>query len=161
MKYKKVLFTKVSPEVSKAHRRFFDRHVRRAFVQYLAYTHHFDGVLNEEELADARQGRLPEYLDVHHIFPLSGTEDARVNSFKNLTVLHKSTHTLINRNVFFPQLRDVSSMEEGETRVIYIPVFKPVDRGRIAAIRSGETRKPWVPVKAPPADMPIRKKGGR
>lgn len=161
MKYKKVLFTKVSPEVSKAHRRFFDRHVRKAFVQYLAYTHWFDGVLTESEMADAKQGRLPEDLDVHHIFPLSGTDSEDVNSFNNLTVLHKSTHTLINRNVFFPQLRDVSSMKEGETRGIYIPVFKPVDQGRIAAIRAGKTRKPWVAVKTPPRDMPVWKKRGR
>lgn len=161
MKYKKVLFTKVSPEVSKAHRRFFDRHVRKAFVQYLAYTHWFDDVLSEAEIENAKKGRLPEDLDVHHIFPLSGSESDEVNSFINLTVIHKSTHTHINRNIFFQQLRDVSSMQEGETREIYIPVFKPVDRGRIVAIRSGKMRKPWVAVKAPPRDMPVWKKRGR
>ena len=87
MKYKKVVFTKVSPEVSKAHRRFYERHVKKAFVQYLAYTHQFDGVLTEEEIARAKEGKLPKDLDIHHIFPLSGSESEDVNAFSNLFVL--------------------------------------------------------------------------
>ena len=150
MKYKKVVFTKVAPEISKANRRFFERHVRKAFVQYLAYTHWFDNVLNDVEIEQAKEGYLPKDLDIHHIFPLSGTADEKVNAFNNLTVLHKSTHLTINRSVFEPQLKDVSSMQEGETREIYVPVFKPVDAGRIVAIREGKMGKMWRAIKRPP-----------
>ncbi len=148
MKYKKAVFTKVSPEVSKANRRFFERHVRKAFVQYLAYTHCFDEVLNDIEIEQAKEGFLPKDLDIHHIFPLSGTADEKVNSFKNLTVLHKATHTMINRTIFQPQLKDVSNMQEGETREIVIPLFKPVDAGRIVALRSGQMKNSRLAAKA-------------
>lgn len=156
MKYKKVVFTKVSPEVSKAHRRFYERHVKKAFVQYLAYTHQFDGVLTEEEIARAKEGKLPKDLDIHHIFPLSGSESEEVNGFSNLTVLHKSTHVSINKKVFFPQLKDVGEMAVGETREIYIPVFKPVDARRIVAIREGRMSGKWKMIKNPPKDMKTR-----
>ena len=135
MKYNKVSFTKVSPEVSAAHRRFFGRKVRKAFIQYLAYTNCFDGVLSEKEIIEAKKGYLTEDLDVHHILPLAGTNSDDVNSFTNLAVIHKSTHHNINRNVFEPQLRDVSSMAVGEQREIYIPIFEQVDAERIIAIR--------------------------
>lgn len=153
MKYNKVVFTKVSPEISKSHRRFFDRHVRKAFVQYLAYTNWFDGVLTEKEIIEAKKGYLPKDLDIHHIFPLSGSESKDVNSFTNLTVLHKSTHLAINRNIFDPQLKDISSMPEGKTREIYIPLFKPVDAGRIIAIRNEKNRGKWQMLKKTPRNL--------
>jgi hypothetical protein len=70
--------------------------------------------------------------------------------------LHKSTHVSINKKVFFPQLKDVGEMAVGETREIYIPVFKPVDAGRIVAIREGRMSGKWKMIKNPPKDMKTR-----
>lgn len=156
MDYRKINFTKVSPSVSKASRRFFDNHVRRAFVQYVAYVGLFDGVLTEQEIEDAKDGILPPDLDIHHIVPLSGSMSTDVNAFTNLTILHKSTHIHINRKIFEPQLKDLT---DGESREIYIPQFKIVDAGRIIAIREGKLKGRWVPIKRPPANM--RKYKGR
>ena len=150
MKYKKVVFTKLSPDESRENRHFFDKKVKKAFVQFLAYRGDFDGVLGDEEIELAKQGRLPKDLDIHHIVPLSGTQDPKVNNFDNLTVLHKSTHIKINRKIFDPQLRGI---EIGESREIYIPIFKQVDAGRIIAIRSGKMKRKWIPIKIPPANM--------
>lgn len=147
MKYKKVLYTKISPEKSKRHRQFYDRRVKKAFIQYLAYSGWFDGVLEEKEIEEAKKGYLPLDLDVHHIFPLSGSESMEVHSFTNMSVIHKSTHLAINRQIFYPQLKDVSNMQEGETREILIPIFKPVDAGRIIAIRNRQTKRPWQMLK--------------
>lgn len=147
MKYSKVIFTKIPPEVCKAQRRFYDCHVKKAFIKYLAYTGWFDGVLMDTEVDCAKQGYLPPDLDIHHIFPLSGSESAEVHSFTNLTVLHKSTHLAINRQIFYPQLKDVGEMAVGEQREIIIPVFKPVDAGRIIALRARQTRAPWQMLK--------------
>ena len=74
------------------------------FIKYLAYTNQFDGVLNDREIEEAKLGHLPADLDVHHIFPIAGSESEDVNSFTNLTVLHKTTHIRINREIFAPQL---------------------------------------------------------
>ena len=104
MEFKEVVFTKVSPETRRHNRRFFERHVRRMFIKYLAYTNQFDGVLNDREIEEAKLGHLPADLDVHHIFPIAGSESEDVNSFTNLTVLHKTTHIRINREIFAPQL---------------------------------------------------------
>ena len=106
-----------------------------------------DGVLMDTEVDRAKQGYLPPDLDIHHIFPLSGSESAEVHSFTNLTVLHKSTHLAINRQIFYPQLKDVGEMAVGEQREIIIPVFKPVDAGRIIALRARQTRAPWQMLK--------------
>lgn len=152
MKYKKVVFTKVSPEESKQNRRFFERHVRRAFVQYLAYSGWFNGVLTDEEIKEAKTGKLPKDLDVHHLIPLSGAQNDDANAFTNLSVIHKSTHLAINRNIFDPQLKDISSMDVGEKRTIWIPVFKPVDAGRIIALRRGQNKAPWRMLKKYPRE---------
>ena len=148
MRYNKVVYTKISPEKSKRHRQFYDRRVRKAFIKYLAYSGWFDGVLEEKEIEEAKKGYLPPDLDVHHIFPLSGSESMEVHSFTNMSVIHKSTHLAINRQIFYPQLKDVSSMQEGETREIIIPIFKPVDAGRIIAIRNRQTSRPWQMLKS-------------
>ena len=102
----------------------------------------------EEAVEEAKKGYLPKDLDVHHIFPLSGSESMDVHSFTNMSVIHKSTHLAINRQIFYPQLKDVSSMQEGETREIIIPIFKPVDAGRIIAIRNRQTGRPWQMLKS-------------
>lgn len=147
MKYKKVIYTKISPEKSKEQRNYYARRIRKAFIKYLAYSGWFDGVLAEEEVMRAKQGYLPEDLDIHHIFPLSGSESEEVNSFTNLSVLHKSTHLAINRQIFYPQLKDAEQMAVGEQREIIIPVFKPVDAGRIIALRNKQNTERWQMLK--------------
>ncbi len=147
MKYNKVIFTKISPEKSKRQRQFYDRHVKKAFIKYLAYSGWFDGVLSEKEIDEAKKGYLPKDLDIHHLFPLSGSESMEVHSFTNMSVIHKSTYLAINRQIFYPQLKDVSNMKEGETREIIIPIFKMVDSGRILAIRNRQTKRPWQMLK--------------
>ena len=148
--YRKIVFTKVPPSVSKTSRRFFDRHVRRAFVQYVAYVGLFDGVLTEQEIENAKDGILPKDLDIHHIVPLSGSTSLDINAFTNLTVLHKSTHIHINRKIFEPQLKD---LPEGKSREIDIPEFEMVDADRIIAIRAEKLRESRVPIKRSPYDM--------
>ncbi len=136
MELKQVVFTKVSREIRKHHRRFFERHVRKMFIKYLAYTNQFEGVLNQQEIEEAKTGRLPSDLDVHHIFPISGTESEDVNSFLNLAVLHKTTHVRINKEVFAPQLKDLDQLPEGTRLLIQLPQFAPVDAEGILAARA-------------------------
>lgn len=54
MEFKKVVFTKVPRETCKRNRRFFERHVRKMFIKYLAYTNQFDKVLSEAEIEEAK-----------------------------------------------------------------------------------------------------------
>ncbi len=140
MELKEVIFTKVSREIRKHHRRFFERHVRKMFIKYLAYTNQFDGVLNEREVEEAKLGHLPPDLDVHHIFPISGSESEDVNSFLNLTVLHKTTHVRINREIFAPQLKEIDQLPEGTRLPIQLPQFAPVDAEGILAARAKTSR---------------------
>ncbi len=136
MEFKQVVFTKVSPETVKHHRRFFERQVRRMFIKYLAYTNQFDGVLNDTEIENAKLGHLPPDLDVHHIFPIAGSESEDVNSFTNLTVLHKTTHVRINREVFAPQFKEIDHLPVGAQRLIRLPQFAPVDAEGILQARA-------------------------
>ena len=150
MEFKEVVFTKVSPETRRHNRRFFERHVRRMFIKYLAYTNQFDGVLNDREIEEAKLGHLPADLDVHHIFPIAGSESEDVNSFTNLTVLHKTTHIRINREIFAPQLKEIDRMPEGAKLLIRLPLFEPVDaegilRARTEAPRRKSTIGNWIP----------------
>ena len=141
MEFKEVVFTKVSPETRRHNRRFFERHVRRMFIKYLAYTNQFDGVLNDREIEEAKLGHLPADLDVHHIFPIAGSESEDVNSFTNLTVLHKTTHIRINREIFAPQLKEIDRMPEGAKLLIRLPLFEPVDAEGILRARTEATRR--------------------
>lgn len=141
MEFKEVVFTKVSPETRRHNRRFFERHVRRMFIKYLAYTNQFDGVLNDREIEEAKLGHLPADLDVHHIFPIAGSESEDVNSFTNLTVLHKTTHIRINREIFAPQLKEIDRMPEGAKLLIRLPLFEPVDAEGILRARMEATRR--------------------
>ena len=145
MDFNEVVFTKVSQEVRKHHRRFFERHVRRMFIKYLAYTNQFDGVLNDREIAEAKLGHLPADLDVHHIFPISGSASEDVNSFGNLSVLHKTTHVRINREIFAPQLKDLDRLPEGANIVIRLPQFPAVDAEGILKARAAEAQKRRLP----------------
>ena len=136
MKYSEVVFIKVPVKISKSHRRFFERHVRKMFIKYLAYTNQFDGVLTEQEIEQAKLGYLPSDLDVHHIFPIAGTESEDVNAFMNLSVIHKTTHRKINKEIFAPQLQEIDRIPEGSRVLIKIPLFDAVDAEGIIKARS-------------------------
>ena len=153
MEFKEVVFTKVSPETRRHNRRFFERHVRRMFIKYLAYTNQFDGVLNDREIEEAKLGHLPADLDVHHIFPIAGSESEDVNSFTNLTVLHKTTHIRINREIFAPQLKEIDRL----------PLFEPVDAEGILRARTEATRRGLQKGdgKLPPALLPASGRDSR
>lgn len=138
LNYETVTYTKVEPAVVKEHRRFFKNHVKRAFVRWCAYHHKLDAVLTKSELEQAKKGSLPKDLDVHHIIPLSGTYDPQVNEFFNLAILHKSTHKLINRECFQPQLRQLQDKPFGTELEIQVPIFQYVDTNNILAARRGE-----------------------
>jgi len=144
IEYARVGFTKISQEAVKKHRRFFEQRVRRPFIKYLAYTNQFEGILKADEIETAKTGYLPEDLDVHHIFPLSGSYSEQVNYFPNLSVLHKRFHCYINKNVFKPQLMKLNEMPEDSTIEILLPQFKPVDGDRILAVRENRI---WTPSK--------------
>ena len=136
MEFSEVVFTKVSLETRKHHRRFFDRHVRKMFIKYLAYTNQFDGVLTEKEIEQAKMGYLPADLDVHHVFPIAGSESEDVNAFMNLSVIHKTTHVKINKEIFAPQLKEIDRMSEGSRILIKIPLFDAVDAEGILKARA-------------------------
>ena len=128
MDTREVVYTKMPPAVCKYNRAFFKNRVKKAFVKWCAYEGWFDGVLSKAEIKLAKnKGHLPEDLDVHHMLPLSGTEDPIVNSFSNLCVLHKETHIQINKEIFQPQLKGIDKAPYGHQRVISIPLFQPVD----------------------------------
>lgn len=126
-----VIYTKVTPDIVKEHRKFFRKHVKRAFVRWLAYNHYLDDICTAAELKAAKKGHLADDLDIHHIVPLSATADSDVNAFTNLCVLHKETHKYINKNCFQPQLKDIMTAPYGTTQVIDIPSFPYVDTENI------------------------------
>ena len=131
MKTMQVIYTKVTPDIVKEHRKFFRKHVKRAFVRWLAYNHYLDGICTPAELKAAKKGHLAEDLDIHHKVPLSATADPDVNAFNNLCVLHKETHKYINKTYFQPQLKDIMTAPYGTTQVIDIPAFPYVDTENI------------------------------
>lgn len=136
MEFKEVLFVKVSPETKKHNRRFFERQVKRMFIKFLAYTHQLDGVLSEEEIARAKEGHLPQDLDVHHIVPVAGMDAEKVNAFSNLTVLHKTTHVRINKQIFAPQLKNLDQLPVGTVLQLKVPLFSSVDKEGILQARA-------------------------
>lgn len=131
MEFQQIVYTKVLPSVVKEQRRFYKNHVKSAFVRYVAYKGMFDGLLTPVEIAAAKKGHLPKYLDVHHMRPLSSACDESLNDFTNLTVLHKSTHKYINKTYFQPQLKEIEKAPYGTSIDIVIPVFPMVDRDGI------------------------------
>lgn len=141
MEFKEVLFVKVSPETKKHNRRFFERQVKRMFIKFLAYTHQLDGVLSEEEIAQAKEGHLPQDLDVHHIVPVAGMDAEKVNAFSNLTVLHKTTHVRINKQIFAPQLKNLDQLPVGTVLRLKVPLFPPVDKEGILRARAAMKNK--------------------
>lgn len=141
MEFNEVVFTKVPLETRKHHRRFFDRHVRKMFIKYLAYTNQFDGVLTEKEIEQAKLGYLPADLDVHHVFPIAGSESEDVNAFMNLSVIHKTTHVKINKEIFAPQLKEIDKMPDGSKILIKIPLFDAVDAEGILNAREQMKQK--------------------
>ena len=124
----RMLYTKVEPDVCKKNRTFYKNHVRKAFIMWLAYEGHFDGVLTKSEIKKAKKGQLPKDLNIHHKMPLSGTYDSDfVNSFENLVVVHKSTHERINRDIFQPQLNSMMTAPFGTQISIEVPAYGYVD----------------------------------
>lgn len=141
MEFNEVVFTKVPLETRKHHRRFFDRHVRKMFIKYLAYTNQFDGVLSEKEIEQAKIGYLPPDLDIHHVFPIAGSDSEDVNAFMNLSVIHKTTHIKINKEIFAPQLKEIDKMPDGSKILIKIPLFDAVDAEGILKAREQMKQK--------------------
>lgn len=131
MKFQQVIYTKVSPSVVKEQRMFYKNHVKSAFVRYVAYKGLLNDILTPAEIATAKKGHLPKYLDIHHIRPLSSACDDSLNDFSNLTVIHKATHRFINREYFQPQLKAIEKAPYGTSIEITIPVFTMVDRDGI------------------------------
>ena len=109
MDFRRVVYTKMPPAKVKENRSFFKHHVKR-------------------DMKTAKtKGYLPEYLDIHHMLPLSGADDPLVNNFSNLCVLHKEVHKQINKEIFQPQLQGMYNKPYGYQQVIDIPLFPPVD----------------------------------
>lgn len=123
----KLTYTKVSPDVCRTNRTFYKNHVRRAFIMWCAYEGYFDGVFSKSEIKKAKRGNLPEDCNVHHRLPLSGGTGDFINDFDNLTVIHKSTHERINKEVFSPQLRAITNAPFGTQIEIDAPDFGYVD----------------------------------
>lgn len=133
----KILYTKVEPEVCKRNRKFYNNHVRKAFIAWIAYEGYFDGVFSKQEIEKAKRGQLPADCNIHHKTPLSGSNDGEyVNSFDNLVVLHKATHERINREVFQPQLNPIIKAPFGTQIEIDVPEYGYVDRDGILKARA-------------------------
>ena len=137
----KIIYTKVPAEVCKSNRTFYKNHVRKAFIAYIAYEGYLNGIFTKQEIKRAKRGQLPEDCNIHHKLPLSGTYDNNlVNSFENLTVLHKKTHERINREIFQPQLKPITKAPFGTQIEIDVPDFGFVDRKGIIEERA-KTRR--------------------
>lgn len=133
--YSTITYTKVEPAAVKEHRKFFKSHVKRNFVKWCAYSHKLDSVLSKSEIKQAKKGNLPKDLDIHHILPLSGSYDSRVNDFANLVIIHKSTHQFINKYCFQPQLKQLYDKPFGTELQIQVPIFNYVDSVNIINAR--------------------------
>lgn len=119
-KFININYYKVTPGYVKNTRKFFRDRVKKSFVKYLAYEGYFNDIFNKKELKDAKVGKLPNYLDIHHIIPISG---GGTNSFDNLVVLDKVVHKYINKEYFQPQLSKHINDPYGSVLRVIIPVF--------------------------------------
>ena len=124
-----IKYYKVNADYVRKERKEFKR-IKKGFIKYIACKGYFDKVLTKSEIRKARKkGVIPEYLDIHHIIPLSGGGSSE---FKNLVVVTKSTHKFINKNFFQPQLSRHLNDPLGSVYEIVIPIFNThVDTGRI------------------------------
>lgn len=104
--------------LAKKERKFFQSQVKRAFIRFLAYKGDFDPYIPPLDLKELKAGHLPQWLNVHHVHPLSGGGS---NEFSNLKVISKAYHIRINKDYYDPQLLGI---KEGETRVIDVPELK-------------------------------------
>lgn len=127
MREDRIIYTKILPSVVKRQRRFFQDHVKKAFVKWCAYNHLLDSCLSDSELRAAKKGTLPKDLNVHHIVPLSASSSSVVNTFNNLCIIHVNTHTRINKEYFQRQLEGMYKEDYGTQRTIVVPVFDYVD----------------------------------
>ena len=143
----RVVYTKIEPHYVKKNRNFYKNHIKRAFVAWCAYEGLFDGVLSRNEIEQAKKGVLPKDLNVHHKVPLSGSMDLFVNDFTNLAIIHKNTHTFINKYVFAPQLRVLYDKPFGTEIVIEVPNYDYVDVDGIKKERMYEKDKFYKRIK--------------
>ena len=135
----KITYTKVPADICRKNRAFYKNHVRKAFIAYVAYEGLLNGIFTKSEIKKAKRGQLPDDCNVHHRIPLSGSYDNNiVNSFENLTILHKNTHERINREIFQPQLNPVMKAPFGTQIEIDVPDFGLVDRKGIFEERKKE-----------------------
>ena len=123
----KIIYTKVPADVCKHNRKFYQSHVRKAFIKWCAYQGYFDEVFTKQEIKQAKKGQLPKDCNIHHKIPLSGSNDLMVNDFCNLTVLHKKTHEQMNRDIISPQLKAIETAPFGTQIEIDVPAFGYVD----------------------------------
>ena len=94
---------------------------------WCAYEGLFENVFTKHEIEKAKRGILPDDCNVHHKIPLSGTDEAWVHDFSNLTVIHVKTHEQINRDIFAPQLRPLLKEPYGTSIYIEVPDYGYVD----------------------------------
>lgn len=127
-----MVYTKVTPDVVRKNIKAYKK-VKKAFVRWCAYKGLLTSVLSPQELKAATyRGALPDYLNIHHIVPLSSSADSEyLNSFTNLAILHKNVHKYINKNIFQPQLAPITNAPYGSQIKINIPVFQRVDEENI------------------------------
>lgn len=123
----KIEYTKIPPEETKPSRKFFKNHVHDKFVKFVAKKGLLNYLVSRDELEEAKQfGKLPPYLEVHHIRPIGGAMEG-VNRFDNLVVMHRQTHKHLHRDVYDPQLKWVDRAYKYQTRIIEVPSYKYVD----------------------------------
>lgn len=91
MKWKEI---ENNPTPVYAKRKYYRKHVRKAFIKHL----YACGELNCKE---AKKGRLPEGLTIHHLEPLSFGGDSK---WDNLVVLDEKLHEAMNKQIFEPQM---------------------------------------------------------
>ena len=122
-----IKYTKIPPSSCKRNREFYKNHVRKAFIMWCAYEGLLDYVFTKHEIEKAKRGILPKDCNVHHIVPLSGTEDPLIHEFNNLVIIHVKTHEHLNRDVFAPQLRPLLKEPYGSSIIIDVPDYHYVD----------------------------------
>lgn len=108
------------------YRKFYQNHVKKAFVQWCAYKGLLDDDFTEEQIERAKKGKLPKEYNIHHITPLSGAgkDNQEINSFQNLCIISKKLHEYINKYYFDPQIK-----QKRETLIIpYLPQIAVSDK---------------------------------
>lgn len=122
-----IKYTKITSDIIKTNRNFYKNHVKKAFIMWCAYEGLLDTILSKQDLEKAKRGYLPDYLNIHHKIPLSGSNELFVNDFNNLSIIHRNTHEFINKYVYSPQLKQLYNKPFGTEIIIEIPNYDYVD----------------------------------